>query len=673
MPSTNRRRSKSSVGEGHESVSHAPLSETTAQSSLMTSVPQSEDVSAEHLVWASLIKEQHRHLQAVVQSGVGSSGSAVAATSASSLTASAPTQLYQEELEVWRRTLTGEGAAQRLSAYAEAMHRLATLYWNPLSAPRKGCDTGVNDGGNDRSEPATHGGGARSATASESAALGPGRKRLRTSDTADGAQDPHSVRRDRALAAAGAATMTTGISRHYSDRLSYCLDSIAAYYLGKAETQGGVESTNDSAPDATDCLPSVGVLPSSPPCFSVCVEQTRFRQLPGVLARVVKPLRRLFFQRHGRMATSAEVGELVSACTASRQGSFGVAPKKPSADGSSRFPSSTGSNDGPTTSVCAVRELIDTDVDARAIVEESAWRRGENTAWATALRYTRDESHTTPKSTPAPLWVLDVGACYGPFFGKFLIREVPLSPVPLHVTSIDLAPYQGAEGCGSGAGGAPAPRVWRADWLNIDFFTDESEAGESGGASGTAVAVSTAEEGRVRYQWRSPVSSFNGESRNATVHPCDSRDVSACDAAQRSVEATAVQLESFDAVFFCLLLSYIPTPRLRFLACIHAFLALKEGGLLVVVSTRTQGPRRRNWMSEWMACLVSIGFQRVQQSIREKLVGMSFAKVSPSAEVRRSWATAEGRAAWIESLMSSSAALEGLRITADDAKSRVDI
>ncbi|KAG5478520.1 hypothetical protein LSCM4_04753 [Leishmania orientalis] len=672
MPSTNLRRSKSSVGEGHESVSHVPLCETTAQPSAMTSMPQSEDVSAVHLVWASLIKEQHRHLQAIVQSGVGSSGSAVAATSASSLTASAPAQSYREELEVWRRSLTGEEAAQRLSAYAEAMHRLATLYWNPLSAPWRGSDIGADDGGNDRSESATHEGSARSATASESTALCPGRKRLRTSGTADSAQDPPSVRRDGALAAAGAATMTTDISRHYSDRLSYCLDSIAAYYLGKAETEGGVGSTNDGAPDATDCLPSVDVPPSSP-CFSVCVEQTRFRQLPGVFARVVKPLRRLFFRRHGRMATNAEVGQLVSVCTASRQGSFGVAPKKPSADDSSRLPSGTGSNDGPTANVCAVRELIDTDVDARAIVEESVWRRGEHTAWATALRYTQDGFHTTPKSTPAPLWVLDVGACYGPFFGKLLIREAPLSPVPLHVTSIDLAPYQGAEGCGSGAGGAPAPRVWRADWLNIDFFTDESEGGEAGRVRSTAVAVSAAEEGHVRYRWQSPVSSFTGESGNAVVHPCDSRGVSAGGTAQRSLEATAVRLESFDAVFFCLLLSYIPTPRLRFLACIHAFLALKEGGLLVIVSTRTQGPRRRNWMDEWMACLVSIGFQRVQQSIREKLVGMSFAKVSPSAEVRRSWATAEGRAAWIESLMSSSAALEGLRITADDAKSRVDI
>ncbi|KAG5478716.1 hypothetical protein LSCM1_06120 [Leishmania martiniquensis] len=674
MSSTELCNSNSRVGEGLASVRRAPLCEPFAQAPAMTSTPQSENASAEHLGWASLIKEQHRHLQTVVQSGVSSTGSAVGAMSASSsLSAAASSPSYQEELEAWRRTLTGEAAAQRLAAYAEAMHHLATLYWNPLSASLEGHGIGADGSGSARGEPAAHGGGARYAAASESTAPRSCQKRPRSRDKVEGAQGPSSVLKDRALTSGEAATITADSSRHYSDRLSYCLESIAAYYLGKEETEEGVEVTKVRASDATDRLPSVDSQASSLPCFRVRVEQTRFRQLPGVFTRVVKPLRRLFFRRHGRMATEAEVGRLISACTAPQRGSCDAAPKKPSAGGSARLSSSADSNGAPTTNVCAVRELIDTDADARAIVEESVWRRGEHTAWATALRYTRDAPYTTPTSTPAPLWVLDVGACYGPFFGKFLIRPAPLAPVPLRVTSIDLAPYDGVAGCDSGADDAPAPRVWRADWLHMDFFADESQAGEAVRASSTAAAVGIAEEGRVRYQWRNAISSLTGCSGNSVASPCDSHDASAGGAAQKSLEATAVRLESFDAVFFCLLLSYMPTPRLRFLACIHAFLALREGGVLVIVSTRTQGPRRRNWMNEWMTCLASIGFQRVQQSIQEKLVGMSFAKVSPSAEVRRSLATAEGRAAWIESLMSSSAALEGLRITADDANSRADI
>ncbi|CAM36625.1 conserved hypothetical protein [Leishmania braziliensis MHOM/BR/75/M2904] len=657
MPSAKPRHAKNSAGKGHESVSRAPLPESPAQASGIASTSQTENVSTEHLAWASLIKEQHRHLQATVQSGISGSGSAVTTMSASScLTASAPSlSSYQEELKVWRRTLTGKEAVRRLSAYAEAMHHLATLYWNPSVVPVEGPGTGVDDGNGTRSEPATHGG-----------------KRQRSSDTSDDVKESSSCALiHRAMVATATSTMSVDNSRHYNDRLSYCLQSIASYYLGEADTEGCVEGTKDGAPGAADLQPPAPA-PSPSHCFRVHVEQVSFRQLPGVFARVVKPLRRLFFQRHGRMATEAEVSQLIRVCTPPRQGSCDAVPNK-SADGSSCLFSSADSSDGSTTEACAVRELIDADVYARVTVEESTWRRGENTAWATALRYTRDALHLTPTSPPAPLWALDVGSCYGPFFGKILSRAVPLAPVPLHVTSLDLAPYQASAACNSGADGVPAPRVWRVDWLDIDFFGDEPEAGEVVRTNSTAVAIGTADEGRLRYQQQNSVNSLIDWGGNSGSHLRDSHDGSAGDATQSSLTATAVRLESYDAVFFCLLLSYMPTPRLRFLACIHAFLALREGGLLVIVSTRTQGPRRRNWMNEWTVCLASIGFQRVQQSIQGKLVGMSFAKVSPSAEVRRSWVTAEGRAAWIESLMTSSAALEGLRITADDAKGCADI
>ncbi|GET88773.1 hypothetical protein, conserved [Leishmania tarentolae] len=654
------------AGRDQESAFNVSFPESSSQACALTSTSQSDNVSTEHLSWASLIKEQHRHLQAAVQSSVSGSGSAVTSMSpSSSLTASAPPSSYQEELKAWRHTLTGEAAAQRLTAYAEAMHNLATLYWNPSSTPLPGHCIGVDDGGRASGEPAAHGG---SAATSASTAPRLGEKRKRSSDTADGVQELSSVLTEKAMPAVATATISDTNTRHYSDRLGYCLQSVASYYLGEADTEGCGEGTADGALKVADGKSSASVQSFAHPCFRVYIEQMRFRQLPGVFARVVKPLRRLFFQRYGRMATEAEVGQLIRVCTPPGDSSYSVLPNKSSVGCSSFLPYSIDSSGGSTTEVCAVRGLIDEDVNARAIVEESTWRRGENTAWATALYSIRDALHPTRTSAPTPLWTLDVGSCYGPFFGRVLSRAAPLPPVPLHVTSMDLAPYQGAAGCDNGSNGASSPRVWRADWLQMEFFADAAACEGS-----AAVAFGTAEEGRIRYQRQNPANSLNDGGGESKLCPCDSHDGCVGSTAQSSLAATAVRLESYDAVYFCLLLSYIPTPRLRFLACIHAFLTLKEGGLLVIVSTRTQGPRRRNWMSEWTTCLASIGFQRVQQSIQEKLVGMSFAKVSPSAEVRWSWATAEGRAAWIDSLMSSSAGQEGLRITADDARSRADI
>ena len=78
-------------------------------------------------------------------------------------------------------------------------------------------------------------------------------------------------------------------------------------------------------------------------------------------------------------------------------------------------------------------------------------------------------------------------------------------------------------------------------------------------------------------------------------------------------------------------------------------------------------------MQEWATCLATIGFQRVQQSAQEKIVGMAFAKVCPSKEVHESWQTAQGRAKWIREMMATSHADDGLRITADDARDQADL
>ena len=93
----------------------------------------------------------------------------------------------------------------------------------------------------------------------------------------------------------------------------------------------------------------------------------------------------------------------------------------------------------------------------------------------------------------------------------------------------------------------------------------------------------------------------------------------------------SVPLNYFDAVIFCLLLSYMPLKELRLKACIRACDTLKTGGLLVIVSTRTQGSRKGDWILRWIQAIESIGFERVDKHIRFKIVGLSFRKTRAGA------------------------------------------
>ena len=85
---------------------------------------------------------------------------------------------------------------------------------------------------------------------------------------------------------------------------------------------------------------------------------------------------------------------------------------------------------------------------------------------------------------------------------------------------------------------------------------------------------------------------------------------------------------SYDAVVFCLLLSYLPCSEMRYRAVLHAFCALRQGGLLVIVSTRTQCSRSAPWVDQWVTAIERIGFARVHKCVKSKLVGLSFRKLS---------------------------------------------
>ena len=188
--------------------------------------------------------------------------------------------------------------------------------------------------------------------------------------------------------------------------------------------------------------------------------------------------------------------------------------------------------------------------------------------------------------------VLDVGSCYGPF--QQMVERLP--PLPFHirleprVTSLDLCPYEGSS-------------VTKCDWLEVPFDGDQHR-----GAASVVAASEIPLEGVVETptpsSHQSPVSSLP------------------------SLPVSSFSLREFsqDVTIFCLLLSFMPTREMRFRSCVNAFRALREDGLLVIVSTKTQGSRdvMSSWVRGWKACIESIGFKAVHQVIKSKLVYLSF-------------------------------------------------
>lgn len=232
--------------------------------------------------------------------------------------------------------------------------------------------------------------------------------------------------------------------------------------------------------------------------------------------------------------------------------------------------------------------------------------------WQTAVQYYhtfKTSRHVSLLSAGAEaltagvpkLNVLDVGSCYGPFFHCRLNpccdAKCSLS-VPLAVTAIDLEPYVDPNSSND------SKRVLKGDWLTLPF---------------TETLCTDADD------------SFLG-----------------------------IPVGGYDAVIFCLLLSYLPTPALRFRAVVKAHVALAEEGLLLIVCTRTQGGRRDGWENSWIIAIESIGFVRIHKYIREKIVMLSFSKKSTEDAVD----TAAKATAFVERQMMSKFA-NTLRITAD--------
>ncbi|CCW68317.1 unnamed protein product [Phytomonas sp. Hart1] len=538
------------------------------------------DSDRPHLVWSNFIKQQHYHLQRAFFSSreCHSQSDTSECLRDKGEAPESDGQTCQDDLKCWQRLINSDDEAKRLKDYARAMHDLATKYWEaPLA-------TFINSGQSRNGERNDQ--GSRLSTSTTSSTPFP------TAAVA-GSTDAISIRkrsRDFVRASIKSVDQEEGaiLQRRYDDRIQSSLECVAAFYLGRPSilAKGG----------ASECL---------------------FYDLPLVFLRALKPWRREFFRSNARTATRAEIEDRILDLSNSAEQTGGAVTSQtawgqamryvrviqqirqaavtrakiegPVLDLSQRDDQTEGAVTSHMACGQATRHVCDTQSVCHAIAS----------GWSTS------EAGDVVLPVPA-LHAIDVGGCYGPFFAKSIPHDV-LRAVPLHVVGLDLCPYAPLgprnpplESCASLSGS-----VWKGDWLSLDFFK----------ISPPRPANHPFDEGcpaaYLRFRPAAPQGS-EGE----------------------MVELRAVALELFDVVFFCLLLSYLPSARLRYRACVNAYLSLKEGGLLVIVSTRTQGSRRRKWVEEWVEAISSIGFSRVHQAIREKIVVLCFSKQS-HPEIRK--------------------------------------
>jgi SAM-dependent methyltransferase len=98
---------------------------------------------------------------------------------------------------------------------------------------------------------------------------------------------------------------------------------------------------------------------------------------------------------------------------------------------------------------------------------------------------------------------------------------------------------------------------------------------------------------------------------------------------------------AFDAVIFCLLLSYMPSPQLRYECCRRARTLLKPGGLLLIVTPDSnhvaKGAAR---MKRWRGAVEALGFRRWRYEKLKHAHAMAFRVVEHPPQELATVATA---------------------------------
>lgn len=619
----------------------SPMHEDANQNCHPTTATAAAPVAAPgpHVEWASRIKGQHYHLQQMMNAASTNTND----NRNSSNDGREGMGGDCGDLARWQAAIAAPGEDYRLRAYARAMHHLATKYWEAPMPPLPSDNSHRDDDGDEN-------------------------------DDDDG--DVVGEKRPRCPDGGGVVLSSpSGIPaevmqrRLYNDRVQCSLDCVSSFFLGQPSTAtttttsgGGCGGSGSAVPPAkvgrkeeAERGNETGMTP--PPPSTPAPYLPLYDVYPLIVSRALKPLRRQFYSDHGRMATAAELDGMLA--------------------------------------------------------DMAAEGGGEGTCWGKAMTYARlvmDNAREKrgdqqqQQQPPPPFFALDVGSCHGPFFNRPLWVPV-LGDVEVRVTAMDLCPYEPAPegeapedanghghhnssteesnianhsnvssaavsaGESDDADGDVATtncRVLQGDWVSVKFFpahsTTDSDTKEEGCTTSTATTINTTAGGRVRLN---PSTGSGGSSGG-----------------EGPSQVQSIAVSSYDVVFFCLLLSYLPSPRLRYRACLHACLALRPGGLLVIVSTRTQGPRRSRWEEQWSRCLATMGLAVVHKSTQKKIVVLSLEKTihrnningsgdSTNTDQQRQQqappdlSTEAAIDAWIERMMATPAAADGLQITAD--------
>ncbi len=98
---------------------------------------------------------------------------------------------------------------------------------------------------------------------------------------------------------------------------------------------------------------------------------------------------------------------------------------------------------------------------------------------------------------------------------------------------------------------------------------------------------------------------------------------------------------SFDAVVMCFMLSFLPTPELRWEACRRAGEVLTAGGLLLILEPR-RGAHSRKWHTAWCAELPNLGFALLRVQVMAKSISLLFSKAHGSSQCTTEAAAGKG-------------------------------
>ena len=85
----------------------------------------------------------------------------------------------------------------------------------------------------------------------------------------------------------------------------------------------------------------------------------------------------------------------------------------------------------------------------------------------------------------------------------------------------------------------------------------------------------------------------------------------------------------YDVIIFCLLLEYLPSPRLRYKACERAKRLLKTNGLLLIVTPDSSRNHTKNesQMKSWRLAQANMGMLRIYIENQKHLRFLGFVKV----------------------------------------------